>query len=131
MTMKKQGVLNRDIARVLASLGHTDQIVIADCGLPVPSGVECIDLSLKYGVPSFLDVFTELLTDMEVEAFILAEEIKEENPLINQMFELQAIPTYYLPHEKLKTETSKAKVIIRTGECTPYANVILRAGVIF
>ncbi|MDQ0208135.1 D-ribose pyranase [Alkalicoccobacillus murimartini] len=129
--MKKQGVLNRDIARVLASLGHTDQIVIADCGLPVPLGVECIDLSLKYGVPSFLDVFTELLTDMEVEAFILAEEIKEENPLINQMFELQAIPTYYLPHEKLKTETSKAKVIIRTGECTPYANVILRAGVIF
>ena len=129
--MKKKGVLNRDIARVLASLGHTDQIVIADCGLPIPSGVECIDLSLKHGVPSFLDVLTELLTDMEVEAFILAEEVKEQNPLINHIFEIQAIPTYYLPHEKLKTETSKAKVIIRTGESTPYANVILRAGVIF
>ena len=129
--MKKHGILNRDIARVLASLGHTDQIVIADCGLPVPPGVECIDLSIKLGVPSFLDVLTELLMDMEVEAFILAEEIKTDNSYINQIFSRQEIPTYYLPHEKLKQETSKAKVIIRTGESTPYANVILRAGVIF
>lgn len=129
--MKKQGVLNRDIARVLASLGHTDLIVIADCGLPVPPGVECIDLSLKIGVPSFLDVLTELLADMEVEAFILAEEVKEKNPFIHHIFEVQEVPTYYLPHEDLKAETRKAKVIIRTGEGTPYANVILRAGVIF
>ncbi|PAE14687.1 D-ribose pyranase, partial [Virgibacillus sp. 7505] len=59
--MKKLGILNRDIARVLASLGHTDLIVIADCGLPIPSGVECIDLSIRLGVPNFVDVLTEVL----------------------------------------------------------------------
>ena len=44
--MKKCGHLNREVSRVLARMGHTDSLVIADCGLPVPDGVECIDLSI-------------------------------------------------------------------------------------
>ena len=44
--MKKCGHLNREVSRVLARMGHTDSLVIADCGLPVPEGVECIDLSI-------------------------------------------------------------------------------------
>ncbi|GAF11713.1 ribose ABC transport system, high affinity permease RbsD [Bacillus sp. JCM 19046] len=129
--MKKTGMLNRDIARVLASLGHTDHIVIADCGLPIPQGIECIDLSIKRGLPTFVEVLGEVLEDMEVEAMIVAEEVKEKNPFIHHAVQNKQIPTYYLSHEDLKAETHKAKVVIRTGECTPYANVILRAGVIF
>lgn len=129
--MKKLGILNRDIARVLASLGHTDQIVIADCGLPIPSNVECIDLSIKLGVPNFVDVLTEVLADMEVESMMAATEVRTESPSIHQELENRQISIRYLPHDELKAETSKAKAIIRTGECAPYANVILRAGVIF
>ncbi|WP_078393684.1 D-ribose pyranase [Shouchella patagoniensis] len=129
--MKKTGILNRDIARVLASLGHTDHIVIADCGLPIPSGVECIDLSIKRGVPTFVEVLEEVLEDMEVEAMIAATEAKEKNPFVHHALQSKGIPTYYLPHEDLKAETHKVKTVIRTGESTPYANVILRAGVIF
>lgn len=129
--MKKLGILNRDIARVLASLGHTDQIVIADCGLPIPSGVECIDLSIRLGVPNFVDVLTEVLADMEVESMIAAIEVRTESPSIHQELENRQISIRYLPHDELKAETSKTKAIIRTGECAPYANVILRAGVIF
>ena len=65
--MQKIGILNSDIAKVLADLGHTDTIVIGDCGLPVPAGVPKIDLALKPGTPSFLDVLTEVLKYMEVE----------------------------------------------------------------
>lgn len=129
--MKKTGMLNRDIARVLATLGHTDHIAIADCGLPIPHGVECIDLSIKRGVPTFIDVLEEVLEDMEVEAMIVAEEAKEKNPFVHHALQSKGIPTYYLPHEDMKAKTSKVKAVIRTGEMTPYANVILRAGVIF
>ncbi|BAB07448.1 D-ribose pyranase [Halalkalibacterium halodurans] len=129
--MKKHGVLNRDIARILASLGHTDQIVIADCGLPIPEDVECIDVSLKQGVPSFVEVLAEILADMEVEGLIAAEEVKEQNPAVHRALTGTNIPIHYLPHEQFKDTTCKAKAVIRTGEVTPYANVILRSGVIF
>ena len=49
--MQKGGMLNSSIAKVLADLGHTDTIVIGDCGLPVPAGVQKIDLALKPGTP--------------------------------------------------------------------------------
>ena len=51
--MKKHGVLNSEITSILASLGHTDTIVIADCGLPIPDGVKRIDLAVEIGKPSF------------------------------------------------------------------------------
>lgn len=129
--MKKHGMLNRDIATVLSHLGHTDQIVIADCGLPIPDGVHCIDLTLKLGEPSFLAVVEEVLNDMAVEQMILAEEIKVNNQPIETNLVSRDIPISYLTHEAFKTQTKQAKVIIRTGEATPYANVILQSGVIF
>lgn len=131
--MKKHGILNSHIASVLAELGHTDTIVIADCGLPIPSGVKRIDLSLKLGVPSFLETVTTIIRDMEVEAATLATEIQEKNPSINQSIEslLAGKELSYVTHEQFKELTKHAKVVIRTGEATPYANIILQAGVIF
>jgi D-ribose pyranase len=51
--MKRYGILNSHISKVLANLGHTDFIVIADAGLPIPDGVKKIDLAVKTGMPSF------------------------------------------------------------------------------
>ncbi|WP_018930599.1 D-ribose pyranase [Gracilibacillus lacisalsi] len=129
--MKKHGVLNRDISIALSKLGHTDQIVIADCGLPIPNDVTCIDLSLKPGVPHFLDVLSIMLQEMEVEQFTLAEEIKMKNQPLHAALLKYDMPDHYVQHERFKQLTRDAKVIIRTGENTPYANVILHAGVIF
>ncbi|WP_226038486.1 D-ribose pyranase [Aquibacillus saliphilus] len=129
--MKKHGVLNRDISTALSMLGHTDQIVIADCGLPIPNGVKCIDLSVKLGKPSFVEILEMILQDMEVEKLTLAKEIETANQsLFNEMNQV-GIPITYVSHEILKETTYDAKAIIRTGENTPYANVILQAGVIF
>ncbi|HEK9101130.1 D-ribose pyranase [Bacillus pfraonensis] len=131
--MKKHGVLNSEIAAVLASLGHTDTIVIADCGLPIPNGVKRIDLAIELGKPSFLDVLQVVTDDMAVEKLTLAEEITTYNAEVNQEVEerLKEAAFEYVSHEQFKELTKQAKAIIRTGEATPYANVILHAGVIF
>lgn len=131
--MKKQGILNSEIAAVLARLGHTDTICIADCGLPIPEGVRRIDLALKRGLPSFLEVLDAVEADMVIEEIVLAREIRERNPSLDTAIRerFPGMEPRYLSHEELKAETRSCRAVIRTGEATPYANVILRAGVAF
>ncbi len=131
--MKKHGALKSEIDKLLADLGHTDQPTIGDLGLPVPTGVKKIDLALKLGSPSFEEVLSVMQQEMAVEAIVLAEEIKTENAeqwqLIQKTF--PNVPIRFVPHEAFKEETKESKAIIRTGEATPYSNIILQAAVIF
>lgn len=129
--MQKNGILNRDIAGVLAKIGHTDRVVIADCGLPIPDKVPCVDLSVRLGEPSFLHVLEVLTMEMETESFIFAEEIKDQNPTLWKELSGRDLPSSFVSHKQFKQELLQAKLIIRTGENTPYANVVLQAGVIF
>lgn len=131
--MKKNGVLNSEIAKVLARMGHTDYIVISDCGLPIPDETKRIDLALSKGVPSFSEVLTTILDDFVVEKAILALEIKTNNGELLKEIErsCQLNNVEYVTHEEFKILTKRAKAVIRTGECSPYANIILHSGVIF
>ncbi|MBI9010303.1 MAG: D-ribose pyranase [Tenericutes bacterium] len=131
--MKKHGILNSEISKVLVDLGHTDLICISDCGLPVPNGVKKIDLALKYGVPTFLEVFTEVEKDMIFEKVYLASEIKSNNPAILESINniTKDVEQTFVTHNELKEITRNCKAIIRTGENTPYANIILQAGLFF
>ena len=131
--MYKTGILNSNISKVLSDLGHTDTIVIVDCGLPVPKGVQKIDLAVKKGLPSFIDVIDEIARHMVIEHVTLAEEIKDSNPAVLKEVDsiIKDIPNDFVTHEQFKTLTGNSKVIIRTGEATPYANIILRSGVNF
>ena len=137
--MKRQGILNSDISRVLSYMGHTDRICIGDCGLPIPDEVERIDLSLKFGVPKFMEVLKEIGADMKIEKVILAEEITEQNPkvleeVLNFLKEYETgfkVEVEYVSHSELKALTNDCKAVIRTGETTPYANIILQSGCIF
>lgn len=132
--MQKGGMLNSAIAKVLADLGHTDTIVIGDCGLPVPAGVQKIDLALKPGTPSFMEVVTEVAKNMVIEKVEIAGEMEDRNPQV--FVAMKALfPTEQwlvdVDHEAFKEATKKAKCVIRTGEITPYANVILHSNVFF
>ena len=133
--MKKEGILNSDISRVLSYMGHTDLLCIGDCGLPIPDEVERIDLALKFGVPSFMETLEVVVNDMKVEKIILAEEIKTQNAKvlkeIETLFAEQNIEVEYISHVELKALTYDCKAVIRTGETTPYANIILQSGCIF
>ena len=133
--MKRAGILNSDISRVLSYMGHTDLICVGDCGLPIPDEVERIDLALKFGVPSFMETLEVVVNDMKVEKIVLAEEIKTQNPKvlaeIEALFAGQNIEIEYISHVELKALTHDCKAVIRTGETTPYANIILQSGCIF
>ncbi len=133
--MKKQGILNSDISRVLSYLGHTDTIAIGDCGLPIPDETERIDLALAFGIPTFMQTLEIVAQDMKIEKIILAEEIRTNNPdvlaQIEALFNGQQIEVEFISHAALKECTKQCKAVIRTGETTPYANIILQAGCIF
>ncbi len=133
--MKRQGILNSDISRVLSYMGHTDCIAIGDCGLPIPDEVERIDLALTFGVPTFMDTLKVVKQDMKIEKIVLAEEIKTANPKvlaeIEELFKGEDIEVEYVTHVELKKQTKDCKAAIRTGETTPYANIILQSGCIF
>ena len=128
--MKKLGIINQPISAVISGLGHTDTLTIADAGLPIPATTERIDLALTTGVPSFLQTLQVVLEELHVEKAIVAEEMKSVSP---QIFEavsriLGEVPIELVPHISFKEQTADSKAIIRTGEFTPYANVILVAG---
>ncbi|MGA5689999.1 D-ribose pyranase [Cytobacillus pseudoceanisediminis] len=129
--MKKNGILNSEISKVLSEMGHTDTIVIADCGLPIPKEVKRIDLALKQGTPSFLEVLEALVADMEIEKVTLAQEIKDFNAELEDVLENKFTDKDYVSHEEFKKLTQQAKAVIRSGEAAPYANIILHSGVIF
>ena len=133
--MKRAGILNSDISRVLSYLGHTDTICIGDCGLPIPDEVERIDLALCFGEPTFMRTLEIVAADMKIERIVLAEEIKTQNPTvlaqIEKLFEGQNVEVEYVPHTQFKVLTHDCKAVIRTGETTPFANIILQSGCIF
>lgn len=127
--MKRRGILNAQLSQKIAGLGHTDTFVIADCGLPVPEGIECVDLAVVAGVPSFADVLAAVLDEVVIEGAVIADEA--------QGAPSSAVLTRYVPgagavpHEEFKRLTAQARFVVRTGEATPYSNVILRCGVPF
>ncbi|NHM76015.1 D-ribose pyranase [Staphylococcus sp. 11007852] len=129
--MYKTGTLNSDISIVLSQLGHTDQILIADCGLPIPDDVKRIDLALTFGQPSFRDVYTEVSKHMAIETAIVAEEMKTHNAILFDDLNDDIPNLNSVSHDELKLQSHHVKAIIRTGEATPYANIILQSAVLF
>jgi D-ribose pyranase len=131
--MKKTPLLHSALSLAVARLGHGDMIVIADAGLPVPEGTPCIDLAVTRGVPALMPVLAAVCSEMQVERIIVARELRARSAA---MFEqlvavFPALTAQEIAHEELKALTRNARVVVRTGECTPYANIVLVAGVVF
>lgn len=134
--MKKTPLLNIALSRVVASLGHGEVLMIVDAGMPVPPGVELIDLALTRGVPDFITVLDTVLAEMQVESHVLADEIfTQQPPALATLESLHASGALgqrrQLSHDELKVLSRNAKAIVRTGECQPYSNIALVAGVVF
>lgn len=131
--MKKIGVLNGPISEVIAHMGHFDLLVIGDAGLPIPQGVRRIDLALTEGVPNFLETLRVVLTELQLESAVLADEMEKVSPALYKeaLKALGGTKIEKAAHEELKAMSQKAVAVIRTGEFTPYANVVLKSGVVF
>jgi len=129
--MLKTGIFHPQLARILAEIRHMDTLVIGDAGLPIPKGVERVDLGWKEGNPAYLAVLEEILKCMVVEKATFATEAIMVSPDFHKKalgLLPKGLPVDYVPHIELKEQSEKAKVIILTGEFTPYTNVILVAG---
>lgn len=131
--MKKTTLLHSDLSLAIARLGHMDTLVVADAGLPIPPGTLRIDLALTKGVPGAIQTLKVVLDEMQVEKVILAEEAKDRNPgfLADVQGLLPGVPVEFVSHAEFKARTADARAVVRTGEFSPYANVILVSGVVF
>lgn len=133
--MKKIGTLNSHLSRVIASMGHTDGLVICDSGLPIPRGKEVVDLALAANIPRFLDTLRVVLQELKVEGAVIAEEMESySNGVYDELRRmLDGVPVRTVSHEEFKRLTADDATVafVRTGEATPYANVLLLSGVTF
>jgi D-ribose pyranase len=131
--MKRTTLLHAELSDVIARLGHGDLLVIGDAGLPIPDGPRRIDLALSPNVPRFHEVLRAVLSEMQVEGALIADEMAPNNAQVHADLRRQLgdTPVTTLSHADFKALSRSARAIVRSGEFSPYANVILRAGVVF
>jgi len=131
--MKKKGILNQELSTVISGMGHRDMLAVVDAGFPIDETTKRVDLALDEGIPGFVETLKVIDKELEVEHIYLAEETQENSPYIEKAISeiFNEIPIDTVKHAELKKRSQKARAIIRTGEFTPFANVILVSGVIF
>ena len=132
---KNTGTLNSQLSRVFSELGHTDQLVVTDAGLPIPSQVERVDLALSQGIPGFLQVLDQVLAEITVEGAVAPAEIEQHSPdmlaALRERLRDAGVELTLVPHVEFKQRSGDARAAVRSGEFTPYANVILTCGVVY
>ncbi|MYW65921.1 D-ribose pyranase [Streptomyces sp. SID8379] len=129
--MKRGGILNRHLAGAIAELGHGDGVLVCDAGMPVPAGPHVVDLAFRAGVPAFAEVLDGLLDELVVEGGTAAHEVRAANPSTAELLDERVPSLSFVTHEELKVLSASAKLVVRTGEARPFANVLLRCGVFF
>jgi len=129
--MKEVGFLNGQIDAALTRQGHMDLMMVVDAGFPVPDHVELIDLALKADTPTVPEVLAELAKVHSVEKLVLAEETRRHNP---SYFEnvtggpWKDAEVEVIPHTEMKLRSHEVKTIVRTGDFTAWANIMLVSG---
>ncbi|MER7402501.1 D-ribose pyranase [Streptomyces sp. NPDC000070] len=129
--MKRNGILNRHLAGAVAELGHGDGVLVCDAGMPIPDGPRVVDLAFRAGVPTFAEVLEGLLAELVVEGATAATEVREANQEASRLLDGHFPSLELVSHERLKELSAGARLVVRTGEARPYANVLLRCGVFF
>ncbi len=129
--MRRSGLWHPRLAALVAGLRHTETIVLADPGLPVPPEVETIDLVWARDEPALLPVLAALTAELVIEEAFIADELTDQALLRGLDLHLGSIPLKRTSHEDFKLRCRSSRAVVRTGETTPYANVILTAGVPF
>lgn len=132
---KTATTINPALSRVISETGHTDLLVVTDAGLPIPPGADRIDLAYRPGAPAFFDVLDTVLAELVVEGATVSQEVAEKSPevlaALRERFADQDFEIELIPHVEFKRLTHSARAFVRSGEFTPYANVILHAGVAY
>lgn len=131
--MRKTTLLNSQISEVISKMGHTDTLAIGDCGLPIPTETKRIDIALIKNIPGFIETLTAVLSELQIEEVMVAKETFDINQDLFSKIKnaVGDVKITFITHEDLKSQLKQCKAVVRTGEQTPYANVILKSGVVF
>jgi len=130
--MKRNGILNKELSYAIASIGHTDLMMVVDAGFPIPNNVWRVDLALVQDVPDLETVLSAISQDLIVEKVGYAAEMAEHNkPLLDKVHRIfPGVEYVTFPHTQVLSElASQAKVIVRTGAFDPWGNILLYGGV--
>jgi len=128
--MIKTGILNPQLLSLLARVRHTNTLVIADCGFPFWPQIETVDLSLVDDVPTVRQVLAAVRAQCVFGKAWMAKDFLQHNPPATRRAFAAAFRGMALTHEPhldFKRRVSQAIGLIRTGDTTPFGNVILES----
>lgn len=132
---KTRTTINPQLSRIISETGHTDLLVVTDAGLPIPRGAERVDLAYRPGAPPWLDVLDTVLAEVVIEGATMSAETADHSPHlleeVRSRLDPLGIEIELIPHTDFKEQTHDARAFVRSGEFTPYANIILQAGVAY
>jgi D-ribose pyranase len=128
--MKRNGIINGELAKQIAQIGHQDLFLVCNAGMAIPSTIPLIDLAITGGTPDVETVMKAILEEMEIEYYFIPEELRDKykdkyNAVKALMPEAKEEVN---PFIGFKSFTRNVKFAVRTGDITPYANYIVRAG---
>ena len=85
------------------------------------------------GSPTVIEILTAIAGELQVEAVVFADELTSRDSdlpgAVNGLFPDAAASS--VPHVEFKRMMDEAVAVVRTGECTPYYNVMLVSGVTY
>jgi D-ribose pyranase len=138
--MRHGALLNGPLTALIGDLGHSDKIMIVDAGWPIPKDLR-YDICLTHGIPRLTDVFSVVAEELSIEKVIIDAEMQNHDPQVySEVHRIIAgaaaasgepIEVDNEPHVTFKEHAKSVKGIIRTGECIPYCNLVIVAGLAF
>jgi len=125
------GIINGQLASVLARFRHVNTLAIVDGPFPSYPDIELVDLAIVKGFPTIPDVLNAILPLLDITGIYLANEFsqKVDSKTVNSYKKVyENIPTILIPHEEFKVKVGQTLAIIHTGDAVPYSSVILKSG---
>ena len=129
--MMRDGIINGQLASLLARFRHVNSIAIVDGPFPSYLNVETVDLAVKKGFPTIPQILDLILPELELSGVVMAREFEakvEKATVDSYRSHLKGLPIQIIDHEDFKVQVGKTLGIIHTGDPIPYSSVILKSG---
>ena len=127
--LKKSRILNPALLHALAGLGQNDYLVIANAAFPVDAGIPVVALSLVEGQPTLEQVLAVVAQELSIDSSITASELPDKDAACSAAIDelLPGLPRKEVMYEQVKVLAKHARAVVRTGDCRPYASLIVLA----
>ena len=132
-------LLSPDLLQVLASMGHGDEIVLADANFPAATHARRLVSLPGVSASAVLDAVLSVLPldDFVAQAALTMQVVGDDNAVPAAVKDFDAVlqrhgcePTGALERFAFYDRAAKAFAIVATGETRLYGNILLKKGVV-